>query len=59
LTTWLKACEVLAKKEPLPLYVAVIEFVPTGRFGVVNLATPPLSTTAASAVVPFICFEGG
>ena len=54
LTPWLSVFEVLARNEVLPLYTAVIEFVPTANFVVVNLATPALSVHVASVAVPFM-----
>ena len=38
----------------LPLYTAVMDFVPTPKVVVVNVATPPLSPTVPSDPAPFL-----
>jgi hypothetical protein len=54
-TVWLKAAEVLFADDALPLYAAVIEYVPAPRVSVVRVATPcALSVAVPRGAVPFL-----
>ena len=54
LTTWLTAVDVLVTSFVDPPYTAVMECVPTDKFLVVKVATPPLSLPVPSVVEPSV-----
>jgi hypothetical protein len=51
-TTWLRAELVLVLKSSSPPYTAVIEWDPTDKVDVENVAWPPLSVPVPSVVAP-------
>lgn len=54
LTVWLRGVDVLLADVAHPLYTAVSESVPAGRFFLVSVATPLLRVAVPIEVVPFL-----